>query len=134
MEIDNINGVIKIEGLEGEVLNVLNRIGAQLMKLYAVRCEEEYARILMKSVVWSYECMSTFTYVNYDDKINYKLEFTNNCQRPTCVFKNSMGDECVADFQTMTEYRKNDPTNITKIQRKPAADGQLYKCNLLLLL
>lgn len=118
INISRVNGEITIKGPGREATEVFNSVSSQLSKLSATKAEENSLKVLEKIPKWSYEDMKNFTFVEYDKSTQYRLEVAHQNQETKFAFTNSRGHECAVDFNTMTEYRKNDPNNRTKIQRK----------------
>lgn len=126
MNINKDDGVITIEGPTSEGTKVYNSVSSQLSKLSGSKAAENSLKVLEKVPEWTYEDLNNFTFVKYDEKTKYRLEMARQNHNTECVFTNSMGHECVVDFNTMTEYQKNDPSNRTKIRRKQSEGNHIF--------
>lgn len=117
VKVDIDNGKITLNGLSRHVTEVKGRIGSLLNKLHTQTYASTALQYLEVNPIWSYEDIEDFRYVNYNQNTSILLEKAYRNKETRCVFANALGQMCIADFSTMTEYLKNDPEDKTKITR-----------------
>lgn len=118
INVDTDNGKIALNGLTRQVAEAKGRIMSLLYKLCTQTSAATHLQCLEVKPIWSYEDMEDFCYVNYNQDTCILLEKAYRNKDTRCVFANALGQVCVADFSTMTEYLKHDPDDKTKIKRK----------------